>query len=216
MFEARTQTSRGSRTALLAAVATLGLATSALAQATPDADAIVNALKPKGVTRSLSLGRPTPTPVEKENAAFVETLQAPRVQPMSTADREKLAAVSTGKPTIDLDVPFDFNSSTIGPKALPVVKNLGAALSRPELKGGTFMIAGHTDAKGADGFNQGLSERRAEAVKRYVVTHYGVAPGTLITVGYGKTKLKDAANPLADVNRRVQATNISDVKSAGR
>ena len=215
-MQAMIQTSRRSRRLLLATAATLSLASAALAQATPDADAIANALKPKGVTRSLSLNKLPPTPVERENAAFVETLQAPHAKPMTGPEREKLAAVSTGRPTIDLDVPFDFNSATIGPKAMPVVKNLGAALSRPEFRGGTFMIAGHTDAKGADTVNQSLSERRAEAVKRYIVTNYGVPAANLITVGYGKTKLKDAANPLGDANRRVQATNISDVKSAGR
>jgi outer membrane protein OmpA-like peptidoglycan-associated protein len=222
MRMAETQIGRRGLRAVLA-VAAVALATGAMAQGAtvqgaPETDQIVNALKPKGLTRSLSLG-PSSTmtsPTAREDAAFIDSIQARPTRPLSTGERDKLAAVSTGKPTIDLDVPFDFNSSTIGPKALPVVKNLGAALSRPELKGGTYMIAGHTDGKGGDAFNQGLSERRAEAVKRYVVTHYGVPAASLITVGYGKSKLKDAANPLADANRRVQATNISDVKSAGR
>jgi flagellar motor protein MotB len=42
------------------------------------------------------------------------------------------------------------------------------ALASGELKGGTFIVAGHTDAKGGDTYNQGLSERHADAVKRFL------------------------------------------------
>ena len=59
---------------------------------------------------------------------------------------------------------FDYNSDNIGAKAAPQVSALGQALSSSESKGG---IAGHTDAKGSETYNQGLSERRAEAVKRF-------------------------------------------------
>ena len=42
------------------------------------------------------------------------------------------------------------------------------------MKGGTYIVAGYTDAKGGDTYNQGLSERRADAVKRFLAEKYGI------------------------------------------
>jgi outer membrane protein OmpA-like peptidoglycan-associated protein len=87
------------------------------------------------------------------------------------------------------------------------VKHLGEALSDPQLKGSTFVVAGHTDGVGSDGFNQDLSERRADTIKQYLVEKYHIPASDLVTVGYGKTRLKDTANPADAVNRRVQVVN---------
>ena len=87
---------------------------------------------------------------------------------------------------------------------------LGKALSNPDLKGSTFVVAGHTDAVGSESYNQELSERRADAIKRYLVDKFGIAGTDLVTVGYGKSKLKDQSAPTAGVNRRVQVVNMLD------
>ena len=92
---------------------------------------------------------------------------------------------------------------------------LGKALTNPELKGTTFVLAGHTDAKGGDSYNQDLSERRADSLKKYLMEKYGIAAADLVTVGYGKTKLKNASDPAADENRRVQVVNMASSKVAG-
>lgn len=210
--------SRRRRTALLAGFAIVA-SPFALAQSASESQ-ILEALtpKPKGVTRSLSLGAPSggAAPARNEDGAFLDSLKSRGTRSLSLGEREKLAVISADKPTIDLEIPFDYNSSKIGPKALPVVKSLGAALARPELKGGTFVIAGHTDAKGSDPANQTLSERRAEAVKQFLVQNHKIPAESLVSVGYGESRLKNAGNPLADENRRVQATNLSEVKSAAR
>lgn len=70
------------------------------------------------------------------------------------------------------------------------------------------MVAGHTDAAGGEAYNQELSERRADAIKRYLVNKYGIGSADLVTVGYGKSKLKDPNQPMAEVNRRVQVVNM--------
>ena len=93
---------------------------------------------------------------------------------------------------------------------------LGRALANPDLKGSTFILAGHTDAAGGDAYNQDLSERRADAIKRYLVDKASIAAADLVTVGYGKTKLKDPANPLAEVNRRVQVVNMENKTTASK
>ncbi len=56
-------------------------------------------------------------------------------------------------------------------------------------------------------FNQDLSERRADSIKRYLVDHYNIPAQSLVTVGYGKSKLKNAKNPSAAENRRAQVVN---------
>jgi outer membrane protein OmpA-like peptidoglycan-associated protein len=78
------------------------------------------------------------------------------------------------------------------------------------------MLAGHTDGKGGDAFNQDLSERRAEAVKRYLIARYKLPAANLIAVGYGKSMLKNQANPFAAENRRVQVVNMTAKNVAGQ
>jgi outer membrane protein OmpA-like peptidoglycan-associated protein len=77
------------------------------------------------------------------------------------------------------------------------------------LKGGTYIVAGYTDAKGRETYNQGLSERRADAVKRFLSEKIRHRREQLVTVGYGKTHLKNASTFSPD-NRRVQVINASD------
>ena len=90
------------------------------------------------------------------------------------------------------------------------VTALGEALTSADLKGRTFILAGHTDAKGSDTYNQGLSERRADAVKQFLTEKYGIEVSHLATVGYGKAHLKNTSNPFAGENRRVQVVNATD------
>ena len=92
---------------------------------------------------------------------------------------------------------------------------LGKALSDPNLKGSTFVVAGHTDAAGSEGYNQDLSERRADSIKHYLVDKFGIASNDLITVGYGKSRPKDPTAPMDPANRRVQVVNMAE-KTASR
>ncbi len=109
-------------------------------------------------------------------------------------ERDQIAELAATKPNIDLEIQFDYNSADIAKTSVPSVQALGKALSDPSLKGSTFVVAGHTDAIGTEEYNQGLSERRADTIKKYLVQNYGLNGTDLVTVGYGKTKLKDTAN----------------------
>ena len=211
---------RGSLLAGIVACGSFAALAPALAQV-PTEGQILEALTPKPAapaTRGLSTGAPAqPRTGVAEEAAFIDTLRAPDgTRSLSVGQRDRLATIAEGKPTIDLDIPFSLNSSTISAKARPAVDALGAALTRPALKEGTFMIAGHTDGRGGDALNQALSERRAAAVKRYLIEKFKLSPKNLITAGYGKSRLKLKDEPMADVNRRVQTTNLSEVQSASR
>ena len=172
------------------------------------ANDIINALKPR-VTRGL-----TTSPADAARAAdetkFIGALRNRATRSLSTEERDKIASIASSKPKIDLEINFEFNSAVLGSKAMPQVAELGKALTSEDLKGRTFILAGFTDAKGSETYNQGLSERRADAVRQFLSKKYGIEAGNLVTVGYGHTQLKDPANPFAADNRRVQVINASD------
>jgi outer membrane protein OmpA-like peptidoglycan-associated protein len=131
-------------------------------------------------------------------------------------EREQIASIAKDKPKIDLEITFDYDSANISSKAQPAVQALGKALTSADLKGSTFVVAGHTDAKGGEAYNQDLSERRADAIKRYLTEKFGIAGNDLVTVGYGKSKPKDASTPMDPSNRRVQVVNMVSQTTASK
>jgi outer membrane protein OmpA-like peptidoglycan-associated protein len=175
----------------------------------PSAEQIIKALKPAKLTRGLSAS-PADTARSAEEARFVDSLRNRTTRSLTTTEREQITSIADKKPSIDLEVNFEYNSATIGSKAQPQVTVLGQALSSSDLKGRTFVVAGHTDGTGGESYNQELSERRAEAVKRFLAEKYGIEASNLVTVGYGKTRLKNSSDPTAADNRRVQVINMSD------
>ncbi|WP_291855512.1 OmpA family protein [Bradyrhizobium sp.] len=181
-------------------------------------DQILRALAPekKPLTRGLSVGpQQTVDPVAAaaENK-FVQKIRGRSTRSLSISEREEIATLVKDKPKIDLEINFDFNSADISAKSMPSVQALGRALTNADLKGSTFIVAGHTDAAGGDAYNQDLSERRADAIKRYLVEKHGINGADLVTVGYGESKLKDPNQPLADANRRVQVVNMENKATA--
>jgi len=179
------------------------------------ADQIRNALQPKPLTRGLSIGPQADPSVKAKEISFVQTLRNRKTRSLSMGEREEIAEIASTRPNIDLDIQFDYNSADISTTSLPSVQALGKALSDANLKGSTFVVAGHTDAVGSEAYNQDLSERRADSIKRYLTEKYGINGTDLVTVGYGKTKPKDPNAPLDPVNRRVQVVNM-DTKTASK
>ena len=108
------------------------------------------------------------------------------------------------------DVLFDFNKYTLKPAARERLARVsGIVLAYPDLK---LQIEGHTDAIGSDEYNQTLSEKRAEAVRDYLVSS-GVSMNSVAALGLGKS------DPVADnstaagrkLNRRVEMIVSGDV-----
>ena len=166
-------------------------------------------------TRGLSAGPQVDTAAQtrkRPSSTACATARPGRSRSVSVSRSPSIAA---NKPKIDLEIHFDYNSAEISKASMPAVQELGKALSNPSLKGSTFVVAGHTDAVGGETYNQDLSERRADTIKRYLVEKYGLTGSDLVTVGYGKTKLKDTANPADPLNRRVQVVNM-ETKTASK
>src|SRR3954449_13259073 len=180
------------------------------------ADQISKALQPKPMTRGLSAGgQQVDTAAQEKEAKFVNSLRNRSTRSLSLGEREEVAQLAANKPKIDLEIRFDYNLADIAKTSVQAVQELGKALSDANLKGSTFVVAGHTDAVGGEEYNQGLSERRADTIKRYLTEKYGINGTDLVTVGYGKTKPKDPNAPMDPVNRRVQVVNM-DTKTASK
>ena len=113
-------------------------------------------------------------------------------------------AVQTAKPpsAFDLVVQFQFNSDVLEPDAKLNLDEFAKALKTPQLSSQTFMVEGHTDAAGSPGYNLNLSERRAQAVVRYL-SERGVNTAKLMAKGYGQSR-PIAPDPLSGDNRRVE------------
>ncbi len=82
------------------------------------------------------------------------------------------------------DIHFDFDKATLTPQAQTILRrNLQILQKNPHAK---IRIAGYTSAAGNEKYNQELSERRANAVKNFLVQEGVVAPDRLEKIGYGE------------------------------
>jgi OOP family OmpA-OmpF porin len=83
------------------------------------------------------------------------------------------------------NINFDFNKANIKAESYPILDEVTEYLkANPNVK---MEVQGHTDGKGTAAYNLKLSDKRAAAVKDYLVGK-GVAAGSLETKGYGLTK----------------------------
>jgi outer membrane protein OmpA-like peptidoglycan-associated protein len=114
---------------------------------------------------------------------------------------------SRAAPAIDLNIPFEFNSSELQTRAVAQLRQLQTALESDALAQDRFLVAGHTDAKGDAEYNRELSLRRAESVKRYLVAN-GIAAQRLETQGLGEDSLLTPDSPDDGANRRVEIRNL--------
>lgn len=90
------------------------------------------------------------------------------------------------KIALSADVLFDFDSAELKPQAAETLGKVASVLK--DYGQAPVTIEGHTDGKGTDAYNQPLSERRAEAVKKWLVNPGGVSAARMTTKGWGKTK----------------------------
>jgi outer membrane protein OmpA-like peptidoglycan-associated protein len=126
------------------------------------------------------------------------------VEPASPA----VAGLQKDLPKINLTITFESDSDRLTLAGQKLLDELGAALQDPSLKSFRFLIVGHTDGAGPELYNQQLSERRAAAVKAYLVSKSQIEEARLTAVGFGKSRLLDAGNPMSAENRRVEIINL--------
>lgn len=84
------------------------------------------------------------------------------------------------------DVLFDFDKAELRPEAFPSLEKVAEVLRSHA--GSPVTIEGHTDGKGTDAYNVPLSEKRAQAVREWLVKKGGAAAAKITTKGWGKSK----------------------------
>ena len=154
-------------------------------------------------------------PAEVKSAQQIEqALQRPKTRGLVVEPAQ--ARPATGAPgaaaetaVVALDLPFAFNSSQLLPQADAQLRALQSALASEALGRDRFLVAGHTDGVGSANYNRALSLRRAETVKRFLVSH-GIASERLQTAGYGADRLLHPDRPDDAANRRVEIRNLGD------
>jgi len=120
---------------------------------------------------------------------------------------------------VGADALFEFDKAALTPDAEETLKALTPLLAKAGAH--PAKVEGHTDAKGTDAYNQPLSERRAQAVKEWLVGH-GALPAATPALGWGKrrpvapnAKPDGSDDPLGrQKNRRVEV--VLDLCAKGK
>jgi outer membrane protein OmpA-like peptidoglycan-associated protein len=149
------------------------------------------------------------TPDPREVAAILESFKTRSIKTRSIRLLDAAPAKRDALPTaLALPVRFVFDSTQVLPESIPALEAVasGIKLAGPTTK---VLIEGHTDAAGPDAYNVTLSQKRAAAVKSYLVEH-GIPAENLRTIGLGESTLINPAKPMAAENRRVQFRADSD------
>jgi len=147
---------------------------------------------------------PPPAPVAQEKVVILasEPKAEEKVVAVASAPTEKVVVLAFE------DIHFDFDKSTLKPEAQTILKrNIQVLKENPKTE---VRIAGYTSASGTEAYNQKLSERRANAVKKYLINEGLISSDRISTIGYGEINPatyeaapKDLYSPAAKSNMRV-------------
>jgi len=126
--------------------------------------------------------KPAPAPAPATPAAPTPAAPAPA----APAEPARAAPSSVRQSVvIQADALFDFDKSVVRPDGKKAIDEALGKLGGVDLE--MVIATGHTDSIGTDAYNQKLSERRAAAVKAYLVSK-GIPASKITTIGKGETQ----------------------------
>ena len=105
--------------------------------------------------------------------------------------------------TLGADALFDTNKSDLRPEAIAELDDFGSKMNK--LKKTRLRITGHTDSRGSEPYNQGLSERRAASVAAYLAQNFGLQSETG-GLGESSPVAENTTTAGRQANRRVEIT----------
>lgn len=152
--------------------------------------------KAKGTTYETSTASVTPVSGDAPQAVQVvtqttEEVKAPIVEKLDVKGSGELGNLKAGQSITLRNVNFALGSAKLTPASLVELDKVAAFLkANAGVKG---ELSGHTDDRGIKKANQKLSEKRAKAVKDYLVSK-GANAANLTAVGFGSSKPKNSAN----------------------
>ena len=116
----------------------------------------------------------------------------------------KISEVAEGM-KFAMPVHFAYDDATVRNEDAPALERFASVVQK-HYPGAKLTVEGFADPAGSQRYNLGLSQRRAESVRDYIGGK-GVDPSLVQAVGYGETRLVNAAAsrdmPGAELNRRV-------------
>jgi OOP family OmpA-OmpF porin len=129
-------------------------------------------------TPAMAIEECDPDLVKKAAPAAAPAAAAPAAKPAAAAPKP-----AAQKVTLAADALFDFNKAVLRPEGKSKLDKLAGDIKGIKLE--VIIAVGHADRFGTDAYNQKLSEKRAEAVKAYLVSK-GVEPNRVYTEGKGE------------------------------
>jgi outer membrane protein OmpA-like peptidoglycan-associated protein len=140
-------------------------------------------------------------------AQFVQALQQKPTNQRQRKGRNKgVRGIEKDDPKVGALIQFDFDSAVIKLESYSLLREFAKALQGAALSDATIKIVGHTDSIGTESYNFWLSKRRAEAVKNFLVSAYGIDKRRLMTTGYGEYQpiASNGTEAGQALNRRVE------------
>lgn len=125
-------------------------------------------------------------PVPRSEFSLADVPQSRLTQTRQLLGELKARTTADGAIAVDLpgDVLFDFDKDELRSDALPVLNRIVSLLGNFPAR--EVAVNGHTDSKGDDTYNDALSQRRAESVRRYLSGHDQVQKRTYAVHGHGE------------------------------
>ena len=132
-------------------------------------------------------GAQQPAPTEEQRLAQLLASRGEDI-PIKEAPAMEFVEPASEEKAILKTIYFDYDKSNIRPEFQPVLEGIAQWLAKKP--GRQLLIEGHCDERGTDEYNLALGERRALAVRRYLVA-LGVLADHLHTISYGEEKPVD-------------------------
>lgn len=174
-------------------------------------------LQLRGAPGSAGVGRLRgPAGIVDDPAPAQPTRPAPAWTDQSFENLDYLTLIRD-RPKVTAQIHFDVNSANLRSDAYALLDEYVSALQSPALADAVLLIAGHTDAAGSDAHNLLLSDRRARAVRDYLIQR-GIAPGRLLAKGYGEAYPVASNTTEADreLNRRSEFIRLDTPTTSDR
>lgn len=158
---------------------------------------------------SLLLNAATASAEDPSHDEMVCALNPQCASPFNDRRLRGISATPSTRPPLSFDITlnFPFDSAELTPDSREKLDRVAKALTDSNTDKFDIIISGHTDGKGTADYNLALSERRAEAVRRYLITQHAISASRLVAKGYGKSQLLLPSDPNNEMNRRVQFQN---------
>ena len=128
---------------------------------------------------------------------FLNHQEQLRVDPVTKSEEYVLQfpLANISAPVLIENIFYDFDKATLRPESTTALDELVRLLNEnPNI---TIELSAHTDYKGSDEYNEGLSQRRAESVVKYLIEH-GIPSDRLTPRGYGEGKPKTIKRKVAE------------------